>query len=244
MIEHLRDAGRTLVPARGSPHGPLPPLLVALTVVTGLVDAYSYLELRHVFVANMTGNVVFLAFSLAGAPGFVWWAATLAVAAFGAGAFAGGRIAHRNRAHRGRHLRAVAATQTALVAVSFVLAQLFGVPDGHADLATLVVFLGVAMGLQNATARALAVPDLTTTVLTLTITGIAADSAPAGGGGSKLGRRLVSVVGMFAGALAGAALVETGHGSLALLIATLLLGAVALASHRAARSTRDWVGQP
>jgi uncharacterized membrane protein YoaK (UPF0700 family) len=48
----------------------LPPLLILLTVVTGLVDAASYLSLGHVFVANMTGNVVFLGFALAGASGF------------------------------------------------------------------------------------------------------------------------------------------------------------------------------
>ncbi len=47
-----------MVPAAGDPHGPLPPLLLALTVVTGLVDAFSYLVLGQVFVANMTGNVV------------------------------------------------------------------------------------------------------------------------------------------------------------------------------------------
>jgi len=34
--------------------------LLALTAVTGLVDAVSYLRLGRVFVANMTGNVVFL----------------------------------------------------------------------------------------------------------------------------------------------------------------------------------------
>jgi uncharacterized membrane protein YoaK (UPF0700 family) len=244
MIKHLRDAGRTLAPARGNPHGPLPPLLVGLTVVTGLVDAYSYLELRHVFVANMTGNVVFLAFSLGGAPGFVWWAATLAVAAFSAGALVGGRIAHRHGAHRGRHLRAAAAAQTALVVTAFVVAVLVGIPGPDADLAVLVLVLGLAMGLQNATARALAVPDLTTTVLTLTITGIAADSSPAGGTGSMLGRRLVSIAGMFAGALAGAALIETGHGPVALLIASVLLGAVTTAGHWAARSTGAWTGRP
>jgi hypothetical protein len=48
-------------------NGPLPGFLVALTVVTGLVDAFSYLSLGHVFVANMTGNVVFLGFAMAGA---------------------------------------------------------------------------------------------------------------------------------------------------------------------------------
>jgi uncharacterized membrane protein YoaK (UPF0700 family) len=37
--------------------------LLGLTVVTGLVDAVSYLRLGRVFVANMTGNVVFLGLS-------------------------------------------------------------------------------------------------------------------------------------------------------------------------------------
>ncbi len=32
----------------------LPPLLLALTAVTGLVDAVSFLSLGHVFTANMT----------------------------------------------------------------------------------------------------------------------------------------------------------------------------------------------
>jgi hypothetical protein len=45
-------------------HGPLPPLLLALTAVTGLVDAVSILRLGRVFVANMTGNVVFTGFAL------------------------------------------------------------------------------------------------------------------------------------------------------------------------------------
>ncbi len=36
--------------------------------------------------------------------------------------------------------------------------------------------LGAGYGVQNATARRLTVGDLTTTVLTLTLTGIAADS--------------------------------------------------------------------
>ncbi len=55
-----------IIPGRGGEHGPLPPLLVAMTVVTGLVDAFSYLVLGQVFVANMTGNVAFPAFAPAG----------------------------------------------------------------------------------------------------------------------------------------------------------------------------------
>ena len=67
MSTFLTEARQTLVPRGEVKHGPLPPLLVAMTLVTGLVDAFSYLVLGHVFVANMTGNVVFLAFALAGA---------------------------------------------------------------------------------------------------------------------------------------------------------------------------------
>jgi len=64
------------------PHGPLPLFLVCLTVVTGLVDAFSYLRLGHVFVANMTGNVVFLGFGLAGVGEISIVASLLAVLAF------------------------------------------------------------------------------------------------------------------------------------------------------------------
>ena len=70
MNAFLTDVRDTVAPARGSKDGLLPPLLVALTAVTGLVDAFSYLVLGHVFVANMTGNVVFPAFALAGTGGF------------------------------------------------------------------------------------------------------------------------------------------------------------------------------
>ncbi len=61
MGDHLRDAWHTVIPARDDPFGPLPPLMVVLTVGSGFVDAFSYLELRHTFVANWTGNVVLLA---------------------------------------------------------------------------------------------------------------------------------------------------------------------------------------
>jgi hypothetical protein len=75
----------------GRTHGPLPMLLVGLTVVTGLVDAFSYLSLGHVSVANMTGNVVFLGFGLAGVGDVEVVASVVAVLAFAVGAALGGR---------------------------------------------------------------------------------------------------------------------------------------------------------
>jgi Protein of unknown function (DUF1275) len=59
MKTAVLDAWRMIVPLPNDRHGPLSPLLLSLTFLTGLVDAFSYLVLGHVFVANMTGNVVF-----------------------------------------------------------------------------------------------------------------------------------------------------------------------------------------
>jgi uncharacterized membrane protein YoaK (UPF0700 family) len=53
MNVFLAELRQVIIPDRDGQHGPLPPLLVTMTVVTGLVDAFSYLVLGHVFVAAM-----------------------------------------------------------------------------------------------------------------------------------------------------------------------------------------------
>jgi uncharacterized membrane protein YoaK (UPF0700 family) len=200
----LGEVHDVVVPTRAGPHGPLPPLLLGLTVVTGLVDAFSYLSLGHVFVANMTGNVVFLGFAVAGASGFSIPASLVALGSFGGGgALVGGKVASRLERHRGHMLAVATSLQALLLGASVVAAAVSGDPIVGGYRYTLIVLLGVAMGIQNATARKLAVPDLTTTVLTLTITGVAADSGIAGGAGSLAGRRLVAVIAMFGSAAAG-----------------------------------------
>jgi uncharacterized membrane protein YoaK (UPF0700 family) len=238
------SAARAYWPWTGSGHGPLPPLLVTLTVVTGLVDAVSYLALGHVFVANMTGNVVFLGFALAGAPGLSVGAAVVAAAAFLAGAVVGGRIGARSVAHRGRMLRTAAATSASLVLAAVLIAAFAGEPVSQGPRYALIVALALAMGLQNAVARRLAVPDLTTTVLTLTLTGIAADSKLAGGPGGQPARRLISVAAMLLGALAGGLLVVHVNLTLPLAIATALLAATGLVAHRLSGGDDAWVRPP
>jgi uncharacterized membrane protein YoaK (UPF0700 family) len=89
-----------------------------------------------------------------------------------------------------------------------------------------VAILAAALGIQNATARGLAVPDLTTTVLTLTITGMAADARAAGGSGARAGRRLISVAAMLAGAVIGAVLILRGQVPAALAVAVILMAAI------------------
>jgi uncharacterized membrane protein YoaK (UPF0700 family) len=236
----VEDAWRTFAPEPGSRDGPLPAHLVGLTVVTGMVDAFSYLGLGHVFVANMTGNVVFVGFSLAGAPGFSLWASLAAIGAFSAGAVAGGRIGAGIATHRGRLLAASAAVESAIVLTAFIIAAVVGPPFAGGSRATLIVLLGVALGIQNATARRLAVPDLTTTVLTLTLTGISADSRIAGGRESKVGRRALSIVSMFLGGLIGAIVVRGSSPALALAIAAALLAFLAASAWARSRTSTGW----
>jgi uncharacterized membrane protein YoaK (UPF0700 family) len=235
------EARETLVPRSEIKHGPLPPLLVGMTLVTGLVDAFSYLALGHVFVANMTGNVMFLAFALAGAPGFSILASLVALGAFVLGSFGGGLLGSRLGQHRGRLLSFAAALQTLLLMVAIVLVAFSGNPVSTGYSYSLIIVLGVAMGLQNATARKLAVPDLTTTVLTLTIVGIAADTRLVGGSGSRAGRRLIVVAAMFVGALVGSLLIFHVSIVFPLVIALIVLAVIAGATRLLSRTDPDWV---
>jgi uncharacterized membrane protein YoaK (UPF0700 family) len=211
-----------------------------MTVVTGLVDAFSYLVLGHVFVANMTGNVVFLGFALAGAPGFSIAASGVALGAFGIGALAGGRLGAYVHRRRDVLLTATAAVEGVLIAVSVGLVGLGPEPPSGGYRYGLIVLLSLAMGLQNAGARTVAVPDFTTTVLTQTITGMAADSTLAGGGGSRTGRRLTAVVAMLIGALIGASLVVHADVVYPVVAALVLVVTVAISSRALGRSRPQW----
>jgi uncharacterized membrane protein YoaK (UPF0700 family) len=220
--------------------GPLPLVLIGLTAVTGLVDAVSYLKLGHVFVANMTGNVVLLGFAAGGAADISAALSLVAIGSFLLGALAGGRLGSHTGQHRGRFLAlSTYAQATALAAALVVSLAPFSVDDGISAYA-LVVFLAFAMGLQNATARRLGVAELTTTVLTLTVTGLAADSSLAGGMHPNTGRRLLAIAAMFVGALVGAVLIFRVSPSAALGVAVVLLLLNAVAGYRFSSSTAAW----
>jgi uncharacterized membrane protein YoaK (UPF0700 family) len=185
----------------------LPYALLGMTAVTGLVDAVSFLSFGHVFTANMTGNVVLLAFASTGVPQVSLARSITALLGFLAGAAVGGRIMASASA-AGLQLRA-ASSVFALEIVFLVGATLAAlgysvVSSPHfLRLYAMIAFTAIAMGMRNAAVRKLAVPDLTTTVLTLTITGLAADSSLARGTNPRLQRRIAAVVAMFAGAALG-----------------------------------------
>ncbi|TVZ05266.1 DUF1275 domain-containing protein [Trebonia kvetii] len=251
--------------------GPLPALLVTLTVVTGVVDAVSILALGRVFVANMTGNVVFAAFALVGAPGFSLSASLFALAGFLVGAYAGGLMIARS-ADRGALLRTGTAAEVLLAAVALLIAALSGDPGashgtlqlgaagafGAAVTDVLACLLAGALGIQNAVARKLAVPDMTTTVLTMTLTGLGADLRAGTGPGSAgpartaaraaLARRLLVVAAMVAGGAAGATLALRMSPLSAIALATALLAVAALGATTASRGgssgTASWRAFP
>jgi uncharacterized membrane protein YoaK (UPF0700 family) len=201
--------------------GSLPALLVVLTITTGLIDAVSVLGLGRVFTANMTGNIVFLGFALAGVPGFSPSRSLIGLAAFLAGAVVGGRLGVRLDVSRQRWLLIVALVESGLLFAAALIARGYDsarlVPV--AQLYTLIALTALAMGVRNATVRRLAVPDLTTTVLTLTLTGLGADSPLAGGNNPRWRRRAASVTAMLGGAIVGGLLMLRGGVGLPLVLA-------------------------
>src|SRR6478752_2630495 len=182
-------------------------VLLGMTAVTGLVDAVSFLSLGRVFTANMTGNIVLLAFATAHVPGLSIARSLTALLAFLVGAILGGRV--MARASADSQIRFAA--QAFLLEVAFLITASFCGIGYRGDLLedsfqpfALIALTALAMGTRNAAARKLAIPDLTTTVLTLTITGIGADSSLANGDHPRLARRVEAVVAMFLGAALGA----------------------------------------
>lgn len=216
-------------------------LLVVLTATTGLVDAVSVLGLGRVFIANMTGNVVFLAFALVGIPDFSAARSLASLGAFLTGAVLGGMLATRQRGSRTRWLLKVSLIESGLFLMAGLAAGSYDPArrEPVALLYGLVVTTCVAMGLRKATARRLGVTDMTTTVLTLTLTGLGADSTLAGGSNPRWTRRLASVTAMLTGAAVAAVLVlRTGLALPLLLIGGLtLVASLAYLAHPASRKS-------
>jgi uncharacterized membrane protein YoaK (UPF0700 family)/pimeloyl-ACP methyl ester carboxylesterase len=184
--------------------------LLVLTFSTGLVDAASFLALGHVLTANMTGNVVFTAFALAGVPGHSITRSALALLSALAGAAVAGHIDKKLVwKRRNVWLSASFAIEAILLAFAFCVAWFTrGQPIEVSTVNSLIVLAAFSMGIRNGAVRRLAVPDLTTTVLTLTVIGLAFDSFIAGGDNLRWPRKVGSIVMMFMGAATGAMLLR------------------------------------
>jgi uncharacterized membrane protein YoaK (UPF0700 family) len=178
--------------------------LLLLTFATGLVDAVSVLFLGHVFVANMTGNVIFLGFWFVPHSTIDLGAAVVAFVSFVAGTIAGGRFA-RHLDHDVRLWLTVAmGAEVLMLALLSVLAG-SGVLQYHGPgRLILIAGLAISFGSQAATARQFGIQELSTTVLTSTIVGLGVDSRLAGGSGQRERLRYGVVATMLTGAVVGA----------------------------------------
>ncbi|MFJ9032710.1 YoaK family protein [Streptomyces sp. NPDC102274] len=228
--------------------------MLVLTAVTGLIDTYSYLSLGHVFVAYMTGNVVFLGVGLQPGADLAWVVPAVAVGGFALGSLTGGRLAARLSGRPRRWLVAALAAEAVLLAlVAVVSAGGLMTPDGrsaqhggaHAGgpcAYVSIALLALAAGLQNSTVRHFGVRELNTSVLTLTLTGLTADSTLGGGPGAKAHRRVGSIAAMLGGAAVAATLFRISATAVVVLAAVLVaLVSGAFATGRSAASGADVV---
>jgi len=201
--------------------------LLMLTFATGLVDAISVLVLGHVFVANMTGNVVFLGFWLAPETTVDMAAVMVSFTCFLVGAVIGGRYARHLSSKVRVWLATALGTEVVLLTTMAILVGT-GVLDYHShQKVILIAVLAITFGAQSAAARQFGVQELSTTVLTSTIVGIGVDSRLAGGTGEREELRIVIVLTLCIGAAVGASTLHIGLapviGMAAIVVAASLL---------------------
>jgi uncharacterized membrane protein YoaK (UPF0700 family) len=191
-------------------------------------------------VGNMTGNVAFIGFALAGASGFSVSASLLALASYLVGAWAGG-ITDRHLGHdRAVLLRTGTVIELVLASAALAIAAAAGEPFRGSTRHVLVALGALAMGVQNAVATRLAVPDGGITMLTTTLTRLVADLPPEGPGWASRIRGSRLVVALFAGAVVGAVLVLHAGAAAALGVAVAVLGSLTAAVAVAARRPAGW----
>ena len=193
--------------------------LYCLTFVTGLVDAGSYVALGHVFTANMTGNIVFLGFAFGGTPGLSISRSAAALGFALLGSFFAGKLDFWLGNRRCNLWLANALAIEAALLIGAMSLSWYSETRGGQQIPTapygIIGLTALGMGMRNGTIRRLAVPELTTTVLTLTVAALAFDFSLVPGKNPRWRRRVGSILMMFSGAYAGVLLVK--H-SLALLL--------------------------
>jgi len=156
----------------------------------------------------LTGNIVLLGFGIAGSAGLPVVAPLVSLAAFLIGSAVGGMLAATTADRHAQHVARALGIEVGLVLAAAIVAAAADVRPSTFSGDAVIALLALAMGVRNATVRRWGVPDLTTTVLTMTLTGLAADSRIAGGSGQGSVRRIAAVLAMLCGAVAGALLLE------------------------------------
>ena len=211
--------------------------MLVLTFSTGVADAVGYLALDKVFTANMTGNVVILGMGAAGAPGLPVVGPALALAAFLTGAAAGGRAMRVLPATPERGAPVLLAVIGAVFSAAAVWLGIGGVRTGTPTAFGITALLAAAMGAQAAVARGIAVKDVTTVVVTSTLTGLAADSWFGARADQPWRRRVAAVALIGLGAVVGTLLLAYGPwaGVALTAVLTLVVAVTIAVTHRRSR---------
>ncbi|GAB3395155.1 YoaK family protein [Humibacter soli] len=207
-------------------------LMLALTFSTGVVDAVGYLGLDRVFTGNMTGNVVILGMALIGGDNLPIIGPIIALVCFIVGAAAGGRVLRRVDAGWTRLSTTMFASVGTMLLAAAVVLFAAGTNPAQGVQWTVTGMLGLAMGAQAATARHIAVKDVTTVVVTSTLAGLAADSVFGAGKGQPWARRAGAVVLIGLGAVVGATAVHA-RPAIGLLVSAAIVLVVAAWGHAA-----------
>lgn len=207
---------------------------VALTFVTGVVDAVGFLGLDRVFTGNMTGNIVILGMGVAGADELPVLGPAVALAAFTAAAYLAGLVLRGPGGVRQpgwQHRVTVLLTLgAATLTVLTVVAVVTGNHPPPAAQIPMAAATAAVMGSQAMVARAVAVADMTTVVVTSTLASLAGETWARGGRGAVANRRLAAIAVIFAGAVVGALLMRV-HLAVPFGLAAVTTATVALLGH-------------
>jgi uncharacterized membrane protein YoaK (UPF0700 family) len=213
--------------------------LMLLTFATGLVDAISVLVLGHVFVANMTGNVIFLGFWFAQHPVIDLGAAVVSFISFLTGTVLGGRLARHLDTKVRRWLTVALGIEVLILMTLSILAGTGVLAYEGYDRLIIIAGLAVSFGSQNAAARQFGIQELSTTVLTQTIVGIGFDSRLAGGTGQREKLRYGVVLTMLGGAVVGATMTRFAVAPVIGLAAVVVAASAAIFGFGPARVPTD-----
>lgn len=178
--------------------------LLLLTFATGLADSISILVLGHVFVANMTGNVIFLGFWLAPRTVIDLNAVVVALPTFICTTIGSGRLSRHFGPRTRTWITTVLTTEIVLLVALAILAGTGVLRYQGNSKFIMIGILAVTFGLQHSSARQFGIQELSTTVLTSTIVSFGLDSHLAGGTGDRQKLRIGVVATMCAGAFFGA----------------------------------------
>ncbi|GAA2577788.1 YoaK family protein [Winogradskya consettensis] len=195
-----------------------------LTAATGAIDGVSYLALDRVFTGNMTGNVLFIGFGLAGEPDLPVLNNVVALLAFMLGAVLGGRFTRgTSDATLPRKSLIVLIAGCAVTLLVGAAWAIVGKP-GDNTLVVITAILALVLGAQAAAVKHVGIRDLSTVVVTMTMVNLSTDSRAAGGPGTSWARRLGAILAMGVGALVAALLVRHfKDGAIALLFAGVVM---------------------